>query len=448
MSSAPIYDRDPFVPGRSGRYRWCAGCGAKSVAEFCVSRGPPGLYVPRGWQLRSEDAPGGLRERLICQNAVCVRAAGLKFATEHEVSIVVPSQMYGDDSPADFLFIPKAGAGAPVSFTKSAAVAGLRALNAAGDVGPWGRCDANEGKCSCGLVSGRDGNSFLFSVQPTESDVVPRAAWHTNMDVAITARNALPALINVVAAAQPLREPHWRHSAELEPLRVALNALETEWQKICPEAQVLRQASLNAEYQDFMKRLHSFDVTKEEKERETMALVSAPTHADNHAVPTASPQETKEKPSRLAQHVSPLGGAVLDGLALAAVNETGELVLDALRRVAKGNAVVAAALEDPNGRSLALFVAATILHGIAVESPKVLPKAHLVARAAQKQVEASTFLLVHQNAGLVKSLTDELMKVAVKLVEAEELHERLTAGGETPTLDAEHAEQREPVASR
>ena len=422
---------DPFAPAvDSGLPRWCARCGQSQIAEA----GKSGYKVPHGWSLRV-GRPAGEPERLVCYT--CARGldgdSTLTFEAEHEVWRDVGG--FADPTPR-FRFVQKKSVSksyaelsvrmSPIELPFTGATEALRDLDRVATAGPWHRCSANDGMCQCGLVWAPDGNTCLFNVEDAESDPVPVATRQQNMDVAIASRNALPALLDIADAARALFGTSVTTQAQWSSLRLALQALDA---------------------QDI-----STFATPPQKKEEDMALVQqpAPSVTANGPLGIQTDQHGRviPTPGRLSAHLSPIGAAVMSGAKLVLVNETGEAMLDIVRKLAKGNALIEAALDDPNGRALILFVAATFVHGVAVEAPGVVPKSQFVARAAQKQIEASTFLLGHQNASFVRGLGAELMEMFKTIGDAEELHERLTEGAATPKLDAEKVEQPEPAAAR
>jgi len=130
---------------------------------------------------------------------------------------------------------------------------------------------------------------------------------------------------------------------------------------------------------------------------------------------------------RLVEHGSLLGGALLDGAKLAAVNEMGEVFLDIARRAFKDNKIVSAALDDPDGRALVLATTAVLVHELAMEAPQLVPRADLVAIAARKQLTATSYNVLHEKLAMLRVLLVDLAPALDRLATAGETIKGLPA---------------------
>lgn len=132
--------------------------------------------------------------------------------------------------------------------------------------------------------------------------------------------------------------------------------------------------------------------------------------------------QTEEKPlsARLAEHGGMIAGAAFDGVKLATVNGTSQILVEIARKASKNNPMLEAALADPEGRQLIIAAMAILIHEVAIEFPGIVPKNEFVALAARKQITASTFLLATSGMDKGRSLFSELLPLLTQMGDAGE----------------------------
>ena len=136
-----------------------------------------------------------------------------------------------------------------------------------------------------------------------------------------------------------------------------------------------------------------------------------------------------------------LGGAATLGVAMAATNQSGEILVDMFKAIFANNPLVEAALEDPLVRELVKASMALVLYGAAENAPGVLPKSEAIAKIAKLQVTWSTAKL--SNEQLAK-----LRPFLMKLAEVGESLPALSEGSENEVAEAVREDERERVPAR
>lgn len=166
------------------------------------------------------------------------------------------------------------------------------------------------------------------------------------------------------------------------------------------------------------------------KKEETMSTMNS--SASKEEKPN---KEEKPLSARLAEHGGMIAGAAFDGVKLATVNGTSQILVEIARKASKNNPMLEAALADPEGRQMIIAAMAILIHEVAVEFPGIVPKNEFVALAARKQITASTFLLATSGMDKGRSLFSELLPLLTQMGDA---GEKMLAA-ELPADAREHA---------
>jgi hypothetical protein len=113
--------------------------------------------------------------------------------------------------------------------------------------------------------------------------------------------------------------------------------------------------------------------------------------------------------SKLKTQAKRVGGALAMGGALALTNEAGDIMLDLAKVFAKDIPMIGFALEHPDGREVAKMIVALVLQTSATHAPHIIPRAESVAKIADLQLTASSFLLLQPR---LKELRHHFVKLA------------------------------------
>lgn len=141
-----------------------------------------------------------------------------------------------------------------------------------------------------------------------------------------------------------------------------------------------------------------------------------------------------EEPSKLKSQAKAAGKAVGLGVAMAAVNEGGDIMLDIAKAAAKDNPLIASLLESEDGREVAKFMVALGLQTAATHT-NVIPKGQLVARVAEVQLAVSSFKLIGPRLKSMRGYLQALAKIGENL--DDKSLNLLTDGSKTPTFEVE-----------
>lgn len=135
-----------------------------------------------------------------------------------------------------------------------------------------------------------------------------------------------------------------------------------------------------------------------------------------------------------------IGNAVGLGVAMAATNQSGEILVDMIKALFKNNVMVEAALEDELVRELAKASLALLLYSAAENAPGVMPKAEAISRISKLQVTWSTAKLSNEQLAKLRPMMMKLAEIG------ESLPAQLTEG--TPDNEVEEAVAAPPVRER
>jgi hypothetical protein len=113
---------------------------------------------------------------------------------------------------------------------------------------------------------------------------------------------------------------------------------------------------------------------------------------------------------RMKRQAKQVGGAVGQGLALAAANEAGEVFVDIAKELTSELPMMQLALEHPDGREVAKVLVALMLH-TATEQTNVIPQGEFIGEACKLQMTASTFTLVGPRLNRVRKHLTKLAKI-------------------------------------
>jgi len=148
----------------------------------------------------------------------------------------------------------------------------------------------------------------------------------------------------------------------------------------------------------------------------------------------------KEKKT-LKDQAFDLGGAAGLGVAMAATNQSGEVLIDIAKVLFKNSPLLAAGLEDPLVREIVKMTMATILYGAAENAPNLIPKAAAISNVAKLQVSWSTAQITNEQLAAIRPLLLKLADIGESLPPA------LTDGSERRSA-AEEIEEEEDVRVR
>lgn len=158
----------------------------------------------------------------------------------------------------------------------------------------------------------------------------------------------------------------------------------------------------------------------QEEAKRSMATTTNKTGPEDYSV------DDDKEPSRLdvaKGQVKSIANAAALGAGLAALDQGGELLLDAAKHFAPSIPVLEKMLADPDGRELAKIIMALLFHTAAAHS-ELLPKRSAITRVAELQISLSSYKLIGPRLG-------DLRKLALALAD---IGEQLPAEFATPRL--------------
>lgn len=118
-----------------------------------------------------------------------------------------------------------------------------------------------------------------------------------------------------------------------------------------------------------------------------------------------------------------IGSAVVEGAAMAAADQGGELLLDLARRIAPKMPIFETLLETPEGRELSKFIVATIVHTTAYQTELMGEgKAReLIIKAVEQQMKLSSYKIIGPQLAVLREFGMELIENGKELQEIEQL---------------------------
>jgi hypothetical protein len=138
-------------------------------------------------------------------------------------------------------------------------------------------------------------------------------------------------------------------------------------------------------------------------------------NAVSQAAVVMEQRSKKMSKKTLKEQGKDLGGAAGLGLAMGATNQSGEILIDMIKALFKGNLMVEAALEDEMVRELSKAALALMLYSAAENAPGMMPKPEAIAKIAKLQVTWSTAKLSNETLAQIRPLLMKLAEVGDNL---------------------------------
>lgn len=137
-----------------------------------------------------------------------------------------------------------------------------------------------------------------------------------------------------------------------------------------------------------------------------------------------------DRKERIFEQGKELGAAVLEGAALAAADQTGELLLDLAQEMAKDIPFIQIALSSPEGREFIKFTMALMLQTLAYQTD-FLPKKDLVLKAVNKQMTLSSYKIIAPQLAVLRKFALSLAEKGETMNKINEKMEQYTSGNLT-----------------